>query len=228
VESDFRLIARWPHRDEWLGNRCRTLRSARPWRPASIPATWPSKATLDDIERLITFKVADRLPLVLAVGQAESEILAEWHHRALTYAVLCVQLGAALIALAFIWTRSYRRAETMARQMTAAFEEKSRESRALLDSIPFPAWLLDNDGHFRAVNEAFCRYVGHDMAHILGKTIFELFPEEEASHLREGQLAAYRSKQAIRQQIWLSVAGASAPSNSSASRSSLPMASLPG
>ena len=56
------------------------------------------KATLDDIERLITFKVADRLPLVLAVGQAESEILAEWRHRALTYAVLCVQLGAALIA----------------------------------------------------------------------------------------------------------------------------------
>ena len=51
--------------------------------------------------RLITFKVADRLPLVLVVGQAESEILAEWHHRALTYAVLCVQLGAALIALAF-------------------------------------------------------------------------------------------------------------------------------
>jgi PAS domain S-box-containing protein len=147
---------------------------------------------------------------VLAVGQAESEILAEWHHRALTYAVLCVQLGAALIALAFIWTRSYRRAETMARQMSAAFEEKSRESRALLDSIPFPAWLLDNDGHFRAVNEAFCRYVGHDMAHILGKTIFELFPEEEASHLREGQLAAYRSKQAIRQQIWLSV-GKQAP-----------------
>ena len=209
--QDFRLIARWPHRDEWLGRTLPDATLSNAIEAGKHSGTLAIKATLDDIERLITFKVADRLPLVLVVGQAESEILAEWHHRALTYAVLCVQLGAALIALAFIWTRSYRRAETMARHMTAAFEEKSRESRALLDSIPFPAWLLDNDGHFRAVNEAFCRYVGHDMAHILGKTIFELFPEEEASHLREGQLAAYRSKQAIRQQIWLSVAGAKRP-----------------
>ena len=100
----------------------------------------------------------------------------------------------------------------MARHMTAAFEEKSRESRALLDSIPSRPGCSTTTGISGPSTRPFCRYVGHDMAHILGKNhIRTLFPEEEASHLREGQLAAYRSKQAIRQQIWLSVAGAKRP-----------------
>ncbi len=208
---DFRLIARWPHRDEWLGKPLPDPGMSNAIESGQRAGSLVAKATLDGIERHITFQLAEGLPLVLAVGQAESEILAEWHHRALTYAVLCVQLAAALIALAFVWTRSYRRAETMAQRMTSAFEEKSRESRALLDSIPFPAWLLDNDGRFLAVNETFCRYIGHDMPAVLGKSIFELFPEEEALALREGQLAAYRSKQAVRQQIWLQVAGSKRP-----------------
>lgn len=209
--SDFRLFARWPHREEWLGKPLPDPGLSSAMASGKTSGSLVVKATLDGIERHITYQVADTLPLVLVVGQAESEILAEWRHRAVTYAVLCVQLGAVLIALAFIWTRSYRRAEAMASRMTAAFEEKSRESRALLDSIPFPAWLLDNDGRFLAVNEAFCRYAGHDMADVLGKTIFELFSEEDALRLREGQLAAYRGRNPVRQQIWLDVAGAKRP-----------------
>lgn len=208
---DLKLIARWPHREEWLGEALPDSTLSTVIDGGKNSGSLIAKATLDGIERHITFQVADGLPLVLIVGQAESEILAEWHHRAITYAVLCVQLGAMLMVLAFFWTRSYRLANAMASRMTAAFEEKSRESRALLDSIPFPAWLLDNDGRYLAVNEAFCRYTGHKMADVLGKSIFEVFTEEDAIRLREGQLAAYREKKPVRQQVWLDVAGGKRP-----------------
>lgn len=209
--SDLQLIARWPSREEWIGKALPDRALAEAIARGELSGVQHVKTPLDGIERLFNYKVAEGYPLVLAVGQAESQILAEWHDRAITYAAFCVLLGGALTVLAIAWIRTYRRAEGIAQRMTAAFKEKSRESRALLDSIPFPAWLLDNDGHFRSVNEAFCRYAGHDMASVLGKSVFELFTEEDAICLQDAQLTTYRRGHPVRQLIWLTMAGSKRP-----------------
>lgn len=102
VESGFPdSIARWPHRDEWLGRTLPDATLSNAIEAGKHSGTLAIKATLDDIERLITFQGCR--PPARGAGRRPgrisfSEILAEWHHRALTYAVLCVQLGAALIA----------------------------------------------------------------------------------------------------------------------------------
>lgn len=209
--KDLKLIARWPQREEWLG---KTLQDATLTRAISRGETSGNhlvNAPLDGIERMFTFKVADGLPLVLVVGQAESEILAEWRHRALTYAVLCIQLGVVLIALAFVWMRRYRRAEAIAHKMTAAFEEKAREARALLDSIPFPTWLMDLEGRFLAVNDAFCHYVGRNMDTTLGKSLFDVFGEQDANCLQELQLASFQMREPVRREFWLTMSGQERP-----------------
>lgn len=208
---DLRLIARWPNRQEWLGKTLQDTAFNTAISRGETAGSLIVKMPLDGVERLFTFQVADGFPLILVVGQAESIILAEWYRRVVTYAAFCLLLGGALVTLTYVWMRSFRRANTMAVKMSAAFEEKSREARALLDSIPFPAWLLDGDGRFAAVNEAFCRYSQHSMDATLGKTIFDLFTEAEAICLHDVQMDAFRGKASIRREIWLSLSGVKRP-----------------
>ena len=170
-----------------------------------------TKGVLDGERRVFVFRAMEGLPLVVTVGLAEADILDEWYRRAAVYGVMAIVLMAALIFLVRAWTQSFRRAEAMAEQMTAAFQEKSREARALLDSIPDPAWLLDTEGVYLAVNEAFCRYIRRPMAEVLGGTVDQLFSPEEASRLRAGQLEAYEAGQPVRQEVWLDLQGARHP-----------------
>ncbi len=166
---------------------------------------------LDGEQRVFIFRAVEGFPFVVTVGLAEAEILAEWKRRALIYGVLAVVLLGALLALVRSWGMGYRQAEALAEKLAADFADKSRESRALLDSIPDPAWLLDNDGHFLAVNEAYCHSLGRPMDAIIGKTAEELFPAEEAKVLRAGQLEVYRQGGPVRQLLWLNLRGKRTP-----------------
>jgi two-component system cell cycle sensor histidine kinase/response regulator CckA len=51
---------------------------------------------------------------------------------------------------------------------------------ALLNNIPDITWMKDDQGRFTAVNEAFARFLDRRREDIIGKTAFELFPEEAA------------------------------------------------
>ena len=160
---------------------------------------------LDGVDRVFVFRALEGLPLVVTVGLSEAEVLGEWHRRALVYGVMAVALMVALLTLVRSWAQGVQRAEALAERMTAAFEEKSRQARALLDSIPDPAWLLDTEGVYLAVNEAFCRQKGQPMDEVLGKTVEQIFPPEEARRLRAGQLEAYQAGRPVRQEVWLTM-----------------------
>jgi PAS domain S-box-containing protein len=65
--------------------------------------------------------------------------------------------------------------------------------RAMLDNIPFLAWLKDTDGRFESVNEAFANSCGYTIESIIGKTDFDIWPEEYATKYREDDLAIMAS-----------------------------------
>jgi len=67
---------------------------------------------------------------------------------------------------------------------------------ALLDNIPDPAWLKDAEGHYLACNEPLAKLFGRTTAQILGKTVFEVVPQEAARLTREDQ-AAMRSRRPV-------------------------------
>ena len=65
-----------------------------------------------------------------------------------------------------------------------ALQTSERRQKAILDTIPDPAWLKDKEGRFLAVNPAWCRFFGIDAKDALGKTAFEFFPPEVARSCR--------------------------------------------
>ncbi|MDO9596167.1 MAG: EAL domain-containing protein [Azoarcus sp.] len=204
---DMKLFARWPALPERQGRGIEE--SPIPTRMAAgeMAGSFRRVGVLDGETRVFAYRGVEGFPFVITVGFAEQEVLDEWQRRALIYGVLGLLLLGALIALMRSWSRVYRRAELLAEKMTRAYAEKIHEARALLDSIPDPAWMLDNEGRFVAVNEAFCRMRGFPMEGVVGSTVDELFPEAEAKLLREGQLEVYRKGAPVRQVISLQLAG---------------------
>lgn len=71
-------------------------------------------------------------------------------------------------------------------QKTEEMLHKSEQrEKAILGTIPYPAWLKDREGRFLDVNEAWRRFFGLDAKEVLGKTGFEFLPQEIAARFAE-------------------------------------------
>lgn len=51
--------------------------------------------------------------------------------------------------------------------------------RALLDTLPFPAWLTDHTGHYLDVNAAFLARIGRTRGQVIGRTAADVLPADE-------------------------------------------------
>lgn len=76
--------------------------------------------------------------------------------------------------------------------------------RAVLDNLPFPAWLKDTESHFLAVNDAFARTFGAISAEsLIGKTDFDITSREfaEAYRADDQRVIATRQKRMVEEDI---------------------------
>ncbi|WP_291322260.1 ATP-binding protein [Desulfonatronospira sp.] len=63
------------------------------------------------------------------------------------------------------------------RQAEQSLQLVQAQQKALLDNLPFSAWLKDTQGNYLAVNEVFCRESGLSRKDILGKNALHVWPE---------------------------------------------------
>ena len=209
--KNLELFARQPSMPGWQGKHLPDEHFSGLLAAGHKDGAFHGVAVLDGERRMFAFRVLEDFPLIVTVGLAERDFLAEWWRRVAVYGVLMGVLLIAGVALIRAWGRNYQQVKTLAKNMASAYEAKTREARALLDSIPDPAWLLDTDGRYLAVNEAFCRYKGFPMDAVIGHTVEELFSPEEAKHLRDGQLEVYAKGGPVRQQVRLKLQGKDVP-----------------
>lgn len=94
-------------------------------------------------------------------------------------------LGLLVASLAAWFLFSARRANFRSKRLLL---EKTREARAaaqrmraILENIPFQAWLRDIDGRFLDVNGLFAQDLGKAEADIIGRTIHEVYTPEQAA-----------------------------------------------
>jgi diguanylate cyclase (GGDEF)-like protein/PAS domain S-box-containing protein len=209
--NDLELFARWPRQEAWRGKKHTDSPLLSQLAGGATAGSFRSINDLDGEKRLHAYRALKELPYVVSVGLSEDALLSEWRHRLAIYALLGVVLLIALSAFAWSWTRSYRQTAALARKMTRAFNEKTRESRALLDAISDPAWLVDTEGRFLAVNEALCRIARKSMEQILGTTAKELWTPDVAKKLLESQAAVYRERRPMREEQWFDIGNGPQP-----------------
>jgi PAS domain S-box-containing protein len=72
------------------------------------------------------------------------------------------------------------------RRADAEIKRQRAFQQSILDAIPLPVFLKDADGRYEMCNQAFLDANGRRRSEIIGKSMFDLLPEEEAwNHARE-------------------------------------------
>jgi PAS domain S-box-containing protein len=75
--------------------------------------------------------------------------------------------------------------EELVAAKTAEANRQTQSLRALIDNIPHMTWLKDLEGRFMAVNRALAEANGLTMADMVGKTGFDIWPQDFAQHCRQ-------------------------------------------
>ncbi len=71
------------------------------------------------------------------------------------------------------------------------------EKKAILNNLPHLAWLKDTDGKYLSVNESFANSVNKSAEQIIGKTDFDIYPEDHARRYREEDMKIFLTRKQL-------------------------------
>ena len=190
IDGERRLIARYPAMPEKLGLPLESSKLIAMIARGDTHVSYTTASAVDGVERLYVVRRVGDYPLYVLVGHAAADYLANWQ-RQLYWGILSIVILAAVLAgWIIVWLRTYNRARQLAQGMTRAYETTLRRTRALLDSLPDPAWLSDRRQRLIAVNDAYANLAGKPLDSILGQSVNQVWPAEAARALAELDAAA--------------------------------------
>jgi PAS domain S-box-containing protein len=112
------------------------------------------------------------------------------HFQAGFQALLFVIDGIVVIYLTYLMKKGRQAAQDANRRLRCAIEESTRSmtrTREIIALSPDAFFLADLDARFTDVNQAACRLLGYDRDELIGKTIFDIIPVEDAPRLKAVQ-----------------------------------------
>ncbi len=171
----------------------------------------PGKAELGFCEKLqANSNGHESYLLVLAEPMATDDLKQLLHAGAQDYMAKPVSLEQLNIRLMI----GENRLDSPAARIVAELREEKNLLHTILSATPDLQVLKNRDGTYRAVNCAFCRFVGKTEEDIVGKTDFDLFPANEAMMYRADDLRVIESETPLSQdelvsgnesKIWMQV-----------------------
>jgi two-component system, NtrC family, sensor kinase len=84
------------------------------------------------------------------------------------------------------------REEAALRKAEQAAKTSSEFLNTILNAIPVPIFYKDTEGHFMGINRAYGKFFGNSQEDLVGKTVFDLFPKQEAQSYHEQDLELLR------------------------------------
>jgi diguanylate cyclase (GGDEF)-like protein/PAS domain S-box-containing protein len=143
-----------------------------------------------------TLAVVDR-GMALISEPERAALRAKWMGQALVGQQIGRQAGEILFALALVilglvaWLVTVRKA---VRSRTTELEREKAQWRGLVENSPDLIWLKDDQGIYRACNQAGERLFGKAKHDIIGKSDFDLFDAAAAARNRERDSAALHAR----------------------------------
>jgi len=94
--------------------------------------------------------------------------------------------GLVVVYLTFLMKKGRQAVQEANRQLSSANEEITRSvahTRELIELAPDAFFLADLNARFTDVNQTACRMLGYDRGELVGKTVFDIIPTEDAPRL---------------------------------------------
>jgi len=209
-DDQLRLVARFPPRPEHLGKPLGSPTLRQLMAAGASEAMYSTASAIDGVHRLYAMRKVSGQPLFVLVGRETDDYLAAWHRQVRWSVTGMVVLSIVMAGWIVVWLRTYDAARRLAQAMTQAYATTMRRTRALLDSLPDPAWLTDRHQRMIAVNEAYARACGRAPEAVVGHTVAEIWPAETARALADQDAATLASQRQQRREARQEVAGGAA------------------
>jgi len=207
LDDKLRLVARYPEAPARLGKPIESPTLRQLFGEGRSEAVYSAVSAIDGVERMFALRKIGDYPLYVLVGWSTDDYLANWHRQVLWGVGSALVLALVLTGWIIVWLRTYDEARRIARGMTKAYETTMHRTRALLDSLPDPAWLSDRQSRMIAVNEAYCRACGRLPEQIVGRGLEDIWPAPVAEALSRQDADALTSLQQRRREAVQEVAG---------------------
>ena len=125
LRSDGRIIYRTPFRREDVDFDLAAKSMNYPRFAASESGQYVAMASLDNVERLFTFRHLGNLPLILTVSLSTDEILEAWQHKAMVIGTAMLLLCTSSVASSLLFRREMVRRARTERALATANEQLS-------------------------------------------------------------------------------------------------------
>ena len=204
VRTDGHLIVRFPYREDDFDRDISANTSFRHL-SAAPSGQFVTRASIDGVERLYTFRRLGALPLILSVNLSVDEILAPWWRKTIVMGSVLLALCGATATLSALFRREMLRRGVAERALTASAERLAEMAstdpltglanrrrfdaaldeewrRAKRDGSPVSLLLLDVD-RFKAYNDRYGHQRGDDCLRAVASAV-------RSAILRPGDLIA--------------------------------------
>ena len=141
----------------------------------------------DGVERIVTVRAVEGLPLSVAVRIAASDYLAEWRTNTRQSVLELLGMSALVVVLTALLMRHLKQLETTTQALHESIAERTRmedslrESetrlRSYLDAAMEGFFVTDEQGRYVDVNRAACQTLGYSREEILGWRVLDIVPD---------------------------------------------------
>ncbi len=190
VRMDGGIIARNHHLEEALKVK---LPADRPFIGAQVGqrGVFRSESAIDAVPMLFAWQRISNWPISAVAGVNErSELELIRHHHA-------EQQRNAIVKIAFVFVLAFGMGAFLIHisrknnELTRT-EKRLRKivafSESLSEAMPLPVFHKDALGRYTGCNEAFSQFIGKDRSEIVGKTVFEVSPQDFAKGYKDKDL----------------------------------------
>jgi PAS domain S-box-containing protein len=159
------------------------LRSANPALAHILGYQTPEKliAEVTDLEGQVYVRPEKRQEFKRLLETQDSVRAFEFEHYRKDGSIIWVSINAHVVrdqSGAMLYYEGTLQDITKRKSAEEALEMSQLLQEALLDNIPDPAWLKDAEGRFLACNEPLARFLGQPRHAVVGRTHFDLDPQE--------------------------------------------------
>ncbi|WP_236686380.1 PAS domain S-box protein [Paramagnetospirillum magnetotacticum] len=169
------VLARLPDPGRHMGGSIKSGPMFTEQLPKSRAGTFIAPSAFDGQERLASFQVLDRHPIVVSVGITTQAALRRWAVNTMIMGGTGLVFTALLLA-AFI---QLQRHERNRREAEAALKASEESYRILVDDQDDLIHRYAPDTTLLAVNRAYARFYGQPADQLIGRRWIEFMPEEE-------------------------------------------------